>query len=244
MTAPYERLYDSPLLDELHNYFPAILYDFERFSSFADVLQYVASETQNRFDLYSNGRARYFRTHPRSTAPSTTTPRTTPTVYTQPGDEYVFRWATNLGPVPAVPALPIPTMGPEVEAQWNDIENIVSGRNAALNETTSFLSLLTAALGGGLTAPRRQTTAAAANAFMTPVVVRPTIEQITAGSLTDFVGAVTETPCAICQSAFQIGEERRTLIRCNHEFHRGCIDTWFNQNVRCPVCRHDIRENA
>jgi hypothetical protein len=28
---------------------------------------------------------------------------------------------------------------------------------------------------------------------------------------------------------------------CHHTFHKSCIDTWFQENVHCPVCRHDIR---
>jgi hypothetical protein len=27
-------------------------------------------------------------------------------------------------------------------------------------------------------------------------------------------------------------------------FKQGNIDRWFEQHVRCPVCRHDIRENT
>jgi hypothetical protein len=27
-------------------------------------------------------------------------------------------------------------------------------------------------------------------------------------------------------------------------FHQTCIDAWFERNVRCPMCRHDIREQT
>ena len=135
------------------------------------------------------------------------------------------------------PALAAPAnrvMTEEIEAQWADIDNIMGGNNATLG----ILGALLGGLGGG----RQRRTAAVPPNFMAPVVVRPTEGQIAEGSRVDFVGAVPDTQCAICQTGFGIGEERRTLSYCDHEFHRSCIDPWFEQNVHCPVCRHDIRD--
>ncbi len=47
------------LLDDLHNYFPALLYDAEEFRTVQDVLQYISLQTRRRFDLYSFGLASY-----------------------------------------------------------------------------------------------------------------------------------------------------------------------------------------
>jgi hypothetical protein len=55
----YEELYGVGLLDDLHNYFPALLYDAEEFRTVQDVLQYIALQTRRRFDLYSFGLASY-----------------------------------------------------------------------------------------------------------------------------------------------------------------------------------------
>ena len=33
----------------------------------------------------------------------------------------------------------------------------------------------------------------------------------------------------------------RKLNNCNHIFHLSCIDQWFSNNTRCPICRDDIR---
>ena len=82
--------------------------------------------------------------------------------------------------------------------------------------------------------PRRQP-----DTFMEPVIVRPTAEQI--ASTTTLTTAVADGTCAVCQDEFSGASERRTLNFCHHTFHRGCIDTWFQTNVHCPVCRHDIR---
>jgi hypothetical protein len=81
----------------------------------------------------------------------------------------------------------------------------------------------------------------ATNTLMEPVVVRPTAEQIaTATTIETVVGE--EEMCAICQDSIASGTEARSINACDHTFHTGCIDTWFTTNVRCPVCRHDIRE--
>ena len=46
--------------------------------------------------------------------------------------------------------------------------------------------------------------------------------------------------CAICQDAITTNGVR--LVFCRHAFHRSCVLEWFGMSVRCPVCRHDIRE--
>ena len=55
-------MYDSALLDDLHNYFPDLLYAPEQFRSVADVLRYIQLRTRERFDLFSRGRREYERT--------------------------------------------------------------------------------------------------------------------------------------------------------------------------------------
>lgn len=49
----YRYVYDVRLLDDLHNYFPAILYDADRFVSVGQLLAYVRSQARNQFDLFS-----------------------------------------------------------------------------------------------------------------------------------------------------------------------------------------------
>jgi hypothetical protein len=82
------------------------------------------------------------------------------------------------------------------------------------------------------------------DAFMQPVVVRPTPEQITQYTMLGNLISDTEHTCAICQEVLQADQEGRKLNACGHWFHRSCIDTWFQRDVHCPVCRHDIREPA
>jgi hypothetical protein len=54
----------------------------------------------------------------------------------------------------------------------------------------------------------------------------------------------SETSCAVCQELYNETSTDTTWrkLNCNHYFHRPCIDRWFERNVVCPVCRHDIRD--
>jgi len=48
--------------------------------------------------------------------------------------------------------------------------------------------------------------------------------------------------CTICLQEYQDTDQVRVLL-CKHYFHKNCIDTWLSeQNVRCPLCRHDSRQ--
>ena len=59
MSERYERVYDVALLDDLHNYFPALLYSHEIFRNVQDVLLYIRERTQRRFNLFDYGRRQY-----------------------------------------------------------------------------------------------------------------------------------------------------------------------------------------
>ena len=50
----------------------------------------------------------------------------------------------------------------------------------------------------------------------------------------------SESNCAICQEAIRADGTR--IRQCGHDYHRPCLLNWLNMSVRCPVCRHDIRE--
>ena len=56
---PYEHIYELGLLDDLHNYFPRILYRPEEFNNVQDVLRYIQTATQRQFNLFDRGRRLY-----------------------------------------------------------------------------------------------------------------------------------------------------------------------------------------
>ena len=71
-------------------------------------------------------------------------------------------------------------------------------------------------------------------------------EQVAALPTTVFKKKVTkageEEKCAICMTEFEDGEKVREL-KCKHDFHPPCIDTWLKRIATCPVCKADIKEN-
>jgi hypothetical protein len=75
--------------------------------------------------------------------------------------------------------------------------------------------------------------------FSDPVIVAPSQAQITA-ALEDITTSTNN--CSICQDVISSGG--CAIRHCRHEFHRSCLTNWFGVSVRCPVCRHDIRETV
>jgi hypothetical protein len=235
---PYQVYYNSPLLDELHNHFPAILYEPTRFQSVASLLAYIQVKMRERFDLFSTAQQVY-----RQSANYTRQP---------PGHRF-----PPAGPQPVAHQPPRPRQTEEVRVTMEtvdgggihllnamlglgrgdtgverDLAELVRGRPQP--PTTDLLNLL------ALLTPPRQAAAAGA---LEPVLVRPTAQQIDAGTTLEILDTEEEV-CAICQDSMHAGEEVRAINVCDHRFHRNCIDTWFQRNVRCPVCRHDVREPA
>ena len=73
--------------------------------------------------------------------------------------------------------------------------------------------------------------------FMEPVTVTASLNQINS-SLED--AESSNAGCSICQEPITSNAVR--IRQCGHVHHRSCIMNWLSMSVRCPVCRHDIRE--
>jgi len=85
------------------------------------------------------------------------------------------------------------------------------------------------------------------NTFNENVVVRPTNEQLHSATIdydfsTDDIVNNTNTRCPIVLEDFQEGDHVCKIRHCGHTFYREQIYNWFQVNVRCPVCRYDIRD--
>jgi hypothetical protein len=79
---------------------------------------------------------------------------------------------------------------------------------------------------------------------LTPVRVVPTPQQISHATRTIRFGDVTNPPnsrCPIRLEPFEPETLVTQIIYCRHCFHSEECEIWFQQSVRCPVCRYDVR---
>jgi hypothetical protein len=221
----YEDVYYVRLLDDIHNYFPDLLYNPGRFGTVRDVLGYLQEQTQLRFNLFQQGLRRHRRRMPPSYNPPpppqspffqnrrfspTTMPTTMPTTYINPGLTGQVDFVT----------------------ETFDLTPMVSGLTMPQSDAgTSYLDTLVRIL----MSTRAQE----------PVIVVPTEEQINRSTLLQMASTEEEQhTCTVCQENYTDGQAMRKIHHCGHTFHKNCIDTWFERNVHCPVCRFDIREHA
>lgn len=79
-----------------------------------------------------------------------------------------------------------------------------------------------------------------------PVVVRPTpIQLLRAVEYTTYnSNAINQEADPVDQNDFVEGEYIVQIRECGHCFRPQNFDTWFQSNVRCPLCRFDIREST
>ena len=78
----------------------------------------------------------------------------------------------------------------------------------------------------------------------TTVSVRPSAEQLETASRLVRYGDITRPlseSCPISMENFSIDDQVRQIRHCGHIFMPSEFDEWFQSNVRCPVCRYDIR---
>ena len=55
-------------------------------------------------------------------------------------------------------------------------------------------------------------------------------------------GDVEDIPkCSICLENIENNQIIREITKCKHIFHVECADKWFENNIKCPNCRQDIR---
>ena len=78
------------------------------------------------------------------------------------------------------------------------------------------------------------------------VIVRPTNQQIENASrlvsYNEILNPNSES-CPISLERFNPTDQVRQITHCGHIFLPSEFNEWFQSNVRCPVCRYDIRNN-
>ena len=232
MTRPYEEVYYSGLLDDLHNFFPAILYEPTRFTSLSEMLRYIQDQMNDRFNIFNRARRQYQEQH------GIQTPQRHFTIVPPP-----------IGPTPSPFQRPRVAVG--LTTETIDLTHLFTtggglGARAPGGDLEEFTVGGGAAGGGGILDQLANLLTRAAE----PVVVAPTAQQIEQATMTripHFTDETNTNACAICQEPLMNEEDQqplREITHCEHTFHQTCIDRWFTRNVRCPVCRFDIREHV
>jgi hypothetical protein len=80
---------------------------------------------------------------------------------------------------------------------------------------------------------------------LAPVIVRPTeseidisTEEVRFGIMPNPVNSV----CPITRERFGENDRVMQIVYCGHNFNPPSLRHWFQTNVRCPLCRYDIRD--
>ena len=247
-------LYGVGLLDDLHTYFPELLYNRGRFQTVPQVLDYIYTQIETRVNPYARGAQLYRESQQQQQNPVLATP-SRPITVTAPSAparriQPQRHWSDGgaEGPFGANGYgvyVPPPPIVPLAEQVINPIENIIT-------ETYDISSLF------HIPTAQRQSTNATTNSLMSillnavtsmprtdlePVVVRPepqTIDRAT--TLRSAREEDEQEVCSVCQDEYTEGQAIRSITHCSHMFHKSCIDQWFERNVHCPVCRYDIRQ--
>lgn len=246
MPEQYTITYGIGLLDDLHNYFPALLYDSGSFLTVQDVLRYIQDGTIRRFNIYDNARSEY-RTNRLNSALQASSLRR----FNSPQD--IIRGYTNA----ERPAVAVHTPVAEVPRVPLQIPILVPSRPivqraadfSALFPLLRSLEVLSSTYEDGITGndttPEeiiRPGVAGQGQGLYEDVVVHATQDIIDQASRLSTLSTDLENNCSVCQDRLKQGDSMRTLIGCGHEFHKQCIDPWLlTRSTLCPTCRYDIR---
>lgn len=216
--------YHIPLLRDLHDHFPDLLYRPERFRSVSDVLQYVIRVANQ--SPYRRGRQQFMSSFEEIPVRSPSfMPFPAPTMPSAP--------LAPSAPVPSVPAVPsAPSAVPSVLSHMVfDIfsEGIPSSMDPQLIQ---FLGSLGSVF-QNIEAPIGASSASSSAAGLTTDIITRSTHLETAQQ-------TQEDQCAICQDHMTEGQSLRTILHCHHVFHQTCIDVWFQTHATCPTCRHRL----
>ena len=248
-----QNIYQVQLLNDLHNYFPDVLYNSGRFRNVQDLLEYIRQVADT--SPYSRGLASYNNRQTLNARVHAVNAGRAPPTYRSVG--------LTAPTAPTVPIAPIPTTAPTASipatnATWAQPVmstvfeehtpttrirvplNTASTANTTMLMNTILGSMFSDlfAVGGGGGGD------AGLQGFLNQrVPVYPSVQEIDRATTLFRAGSNRQGDiCTICQDDIDINQEIRILDHCSHSFHRDCIDTWLQGNVNCPTCRHDIRE--
>jgi hypothetical protein len=73
------------------------------------------------------------------------------------------------------------------------------------------------------------------------VIIRPTPAQIENAVEEMVYSGNAGGNCPITLEPFEENETICKIRHCGHIFKKNALHDWFSRNVRCPICRYDIR---
>lgn len=239
-TDTYHEIYGVQLLDDIHNYLPALLYDTDRFHTIEDVLQYLGARAYHYNDTVYTQNVEEVRR--RSQREELLRNRGRAMAYPSQGHLY-----SSGGIMNTFLSRP-PLYHTPVGTHFSIVDTLMQFAGTRQRQPRSSTSTTTT---NTTTATYMNPNPTIPLNFFDPVPIVPTQAQIEAGTHISIVGADIELGpgpddnlCSICQENYTIGNELRVINHCSHIYHRGCIDRWFQSNVHCPLCRHDIRTSV
>jgi hypothetical protein len=213
MNPDYQTVYGVGLLDDLHNYFPAFLYEQGRFQTLPQAFSYFRHQLNTRFNLFSYGASLH-----RDSVPAPVP---------APAPRQAYTWTAP--------------QRDDLAADIASL-NFLTTLLGANTRITSLGGLGLGGLGAQARGTVPTGLTGDAWAAFTPVVVRPSQAVIAANTELILGSTLPLTQnCSICQDVIGPTDESRRLKPCQHVYHRTCIDQWFLRSVACPTCRHDIR---
>jgi hypothetical protein len=206
--------YNVQLLNDLHNHFPDILYQPQRFQSVQDVIFYIIS-VANR--------------NPYQHAISQTNRSSQASLYPRQ-EQHSYMTSSRAS------SLRDPLQrSPEQIQQIRNLYQRSEDFDTVDPLLSNFINRLFSTGAVSIHAVQEP---------LENVVVRPTQAQIERSTTVVPIITNYDDNCAICQDELVAGQTLRSINHCSHIFHQTCIDTWFQRNVRCPSCRFDIRDDA
>jgi hypothetical protein len=245
----FETLYGFSLLDEVHNFFPELLYDDNLFPSLTmrwmrhrvstlfpqEFIRnrnlyriYEAESRQNAFTIWHNNHVMP------ASMPAPVTMSSTPISMPSGSGGGGAATASAAAAAGRTNRMPTPAPGYTTRRRQQPFDSLQSPLFSLfwdMRDTTGqdtqvdgILNLL--------------------NLAFQDVVITPTAEQISAASrIVNIEEIPDETICSICQEHDSNDSTWREL-HCGHKYHKNCIDIWLRSHVQCPVCRADIRTLA
>jgi hypothetical protein len=240
-------IYHAPMLNDLHNYFPEILYNPGRFQTTQDLIQYIIQVANENPYLRGQAQYNYYQTLRHASASAALSPS-----ISAPPPAYATATvsAPSLSsPLPAMQPAMQPPLQPSLQPSDRIYRTTTRISRFSSDDDRDFFNILFAPQGSSpvrgdnfVTTLLGQLLHGAPQTFLDPVIVSPSAEQIDEATTVETAIITQEDNCAICQEEIGMGQEMRTIDHCHHTFHQHCIDIWFQRNVRCPTCRHDIRD--